>query len=170
MIDATVTNGQLATHLSDLLETVSDQSVETNETAKIPEINDSTTDMDALFDELTSLRDRAKEKALNATALQLSKNDNVTATTAANSDVLDEKSSVVTDDTAVDSVGRDVFAGTHSIGVAQDTVASSKTTDTPVLSAVSSSQQLTVSPSQKVNTNDKSLIKVFAVNGEQLLT
>lgn len=42
MIDATVTNGQLATHLSDLLETVSDQSVETNETAKIPEINDST--------------------------------------------------------------------------------------------------------------------------------
>ena len=166
MIDATVTNGQLATHLSDLLETVSDKSVETNETAKIPEINDSTTDMDALFDELTSLRDRAKEKALNATALQLSKNDNVTATIAANSDVLDEKSSVVTDDTAVDSVGRDVFAGTHSIGVAQDTVASSKTTDTPVLSAVSSSQQLTVSPSQKVNTNDKSLIKVFAVNGQ----
>lgn len=91
---------------------------------KTPEINDSTTtDMDVLFDELTNLKDRAKEKALNATALQLSKNDNVTETAAANSDVLDEKSSVVKAD-------HDVFAGTHSIGVAQDTVVSSKTTDT----------------------------------------
>lgn len=49
MIDATVTNGQLATHLSDLLETVSDKSVVTEETVKTPEINDSTTtDMDVL--------------------------------------------------------------------------------------------------------------------------
>ena len=162
MIDATVTNGQLATHLSDLLETVSDKSVETNETAKTPEINDSTvtttTDMDALFDELTSLKDRAKEKALNATALQLSKNDNVTETVAANSDALDEKSSVVTADTAVDSVDHDVLAGTHSIGVAQDTVVPSSTPTT--------SASLNVSSSQKSDVTDKSLIKVFAVNGQ----
>jgi hypothetical protein len=167
MIDATVTNGQLATHLSDLLETVSDKSLATDETAKTSEINDSTTtDMDVLFDELTSLKDRAKEKALNATALQLSKNDNVTETAAVNSDALDEKFSVVTADTAVDPVGRDVFAGTHSIGVAQDTVVSSKTTDIPVSSAVSSPQDSNVSSSQKSDVIDKSLIKVFAVNGQ----
>lgn len=163
MIDATVTNGQLATHLSDLLETVSDKSVATDETAKMPDINDSTTtDMDALFDELTSLKDRAKEKALNATALQLSKNDNATG----DSDVFDGTHSIVTTDTAVDSVGRDVFAGTHSIDVAQDTVVSSNTTDTPVSSNVSSSQSLTVSSSQTSDVTDKSLIKVFAVNGQ----
>ena len=170
MIDATTTNGQLATHLSDLLETVSDKSVATDEIAKTPEINDSTTtttaDMDALFDELTSLKDRAKEKALNATALQLSKNDNVTATAAVNSDVFDGTHSIVTTDTAVDSVGRDVFAGTHSIDVAQDTVVSSNTTDTPVSSTVSSSQPLIVSSSQTSDVTDKSLIKVFAVNGQ----
>ena len=167
MIDATVTNGQLATHLSDLLETVSDKSVVTDETVKTPEINDSTTtDMDALFNELTSLKDRAKEKALNATALQLSKNDNVTETAAANSDALDEKSSVVTADTAVDPVGRDVFVGTHSIGVAQDTVVSSKTTNIPVSSVVSFPQRSIVSSSQKSDVTDKSLIKVFAVNGQ----
>lgn len=167
MIDATVTNGQLATHLSDLLETVSDKSLETDETAKTSEINDSTTtDMDALFDELTSLRDRAKEKALNVTALQLSKNDNVTEIAAVNSDTLDEKSSVVTADTAVDPVGRDVFAGTHSIGVAQDTAVSSNTPTTPVSSAVSFPQDSNVSSSQKSDVTDKSLIKVFAVNGQ----
>lgn len=167
MIDATVTNGQLATHLSDLLETVSDKSVATDEIAKTPEINDSTTtDMDALFDELTSLRDRAKEKALNVTALQLSKNDNVKGTAAVNSDTLDEKSSVVTADAVVDPVGRDVFAGTHSIGVAQDTVASSNIPTTSASSNVSSSQPLTVSSSQTSDVTDKSLIKVFAVNGQ----
>ena len=73
-VDMPLGDGQLATHLSDLLETVSDKSVATDETAKTPEINDSATmDMDVLFDELTSLKDRAKEKVLNATALQLSK-------------------------------------------------------------------------------------------------
>lgn len=108
---------------------------------------------------MTNLKDRAKEKALNATALQLSKNDNVTETAAVNSDVLDEKSSVVKAD-------HDVFAGTHSIGVAQDTVVSSKTTDTPVSSAVSSPQRSNVSSSQKSDVTDKSLIKVFAVNGQ----
>lgn len=167
MIDATVTNGQLATHLSDLLETVSDKSLETTETAKTPDINDSTTtDMDVLFDELTSLKDRAKEKALNATALQLSKSDNVTETAAVNSDALDEKSSVVAADTAVDPVGRDVFAGTHSIGVVQDTVVSSNTSTTSVSSNISSSKQSNVSSSQKSDVIDKSLIKVFAVNGQ----
>ena len=167
MIDATVTNGQLATHLSDLLETVSDKSVATDEIAKTPEINDSTTtDMDALFDELTSLKDRTKEKALSATALQLSKNDNVTATAVVNSDVLDEKSSVVTADAVVDPVGRDVFAGTHSIGVAQDTVVSSNIPTTSASSNVSSSQPLTVSSSQTSDVTDKSLIKVFAVNSQ----
>ena len=167
MIDATVTNGQLATHLSDLLETVSDKSLETDETAKTFEINDSaTTDMVALFDELTSLKDRAKEKALNATALQLPKNDNATETITANSDAFDEKSSVVTADAAVDSVGRDVFVGTHSIGVAQDTVVRSNTPTTSASSAVSSSQGSNVSFSQKSDVTDKSLIKVFAVNGQ----
>lgn len=156
MVDATVTNGQLATHLSDLLETVSDKSMVTEETVKTPEINDSTTtDMDVLFDELTNLKDRAKEKALNATALRLPKSDNMTETTAVNSDALDE-----------DPVGRDVFAGRHSIGVAQDTVVSSKTTDTSASSNVSSSQQPNVSSSQKLDVTDKSLIKVFAVNGQ----
>ena len=167
MIDATVTNGQLVTHLSDLLETVSDKSLATDETAKTPEINDlTTTDMDVLFDELTSLKDRAKEKALNATALQLSKSDNVMETVAVNFDALDEKSSVVTADTAIDSVGRDVFVGTHSIGVAQDTAVSSNTPTTPVSSAVSFSQDSTVSSSQNLDVTDKSLIKVFAVNGQ----
>lgn len=167
MIDATVINGQLATHLSNLLETVSDKSLETDETAKTSEINDSTTtDMDALFDELTCLRDRAKEKALNVTALQLSKNDNVKGTVAVNSDTLDEKSSVVAADTAVDPVGRDVFVGTHSIGVAQDTVVSSNTPTTFASVNVSSSQPLTVSSSQTSDVTDKSLIKVFAVNSQ----
>ena len=167
MIDATTTNGQLATHLSDLLEPVSDKSAATDETAKTPDINDSTTtDMDALFDELTSLKDRAKEKALNATALQLSKNDNATETITANSDAFDEKSSVVTADAAVDSVGRDMFVGTHSIGVVQDTAVSSNTPITPVSSAVSFPQDSNVSSSQKSDVTDKSLIKVFAVNGQ----
>lgn len=159
MIDATVTNGQLATHLSDLLETVSDKSLATNETAKTPDINDSTTtDMDALFDELISLKDRAKEKALNATALQLSKNDNVTDITTANSDVFAGTHSIDVADTAVDPVGRDVFAGPYSIGVVQDTVVSS---NTPTTSASSN-----VLSSQKSDVTDKSLIKVFAVNSQ----
>lgn len=167
MIDATVTNGQLATHLSDLLETVSDKSVATDETAKTLEINDSATmDMDVLFDELTSLKDRAKEKVLNATALQLSKNDNVMETTTANPDVFNGTYSIVTADTAVDPVGRDVFVGTHSIGVAQDTVASSNTPTTSASSNVLSSQDSNVSSSQKSDVTDKSLIKVFAVNGQ----
>lgn len=167
MIDATVTNGQLATHLSDLLETVSDKSVATDETAKTPEINDSATmDMDALFDELTSLKDRAKEKVLNATALQLSKNDNMTETTTANPDVFNGTYSIATADTAVDPVGRDVFVDTHSIGVAQDTVASSNTPTTSASSNVLSSQDSNVSSSQKSDVTDKSLIKVFAVNGQ----
>ena len=67
MMDATVTNGQLATHLSDLLK---DEKVDTN-------VVETTTndDLNALFDEVTSLEQRAKEKASNATALQLSKNE-----------------------------------------------------------------------------------------------
>lgn len=63
MMDATVTNGQLATHLSDLLK---DEKVDTN----VVETK-SDDDLNVLFDEVTSLEQRAKEKASNATALQL---------------------------------------------------------------------------------------------------
>ena len=87
-------------------------------------------------------------------------------TTTANSDVFNGTYSIATADTAVDPVGRDVFVGTHSIGVAQDTVASSNTPTTSASSNVLSSQDSNVSSSQKSDVTDKSLIKVFAVNGQ----
>lgn len=97
MMDATVTNGQLAIHLSDLLkdEKVDNNVVETK----------SDDDLNALFDEVTSLEQRAKEKALNTTALQLSKDGSNVVTPSVNDNGV----------TKLEPVGRDVFAGTHSI-------------------------------------------------------
>lgn len=96
MMDATVTNGQLATHLSDLLkdEKVDNNGVETK----------SDDDLNALFDEVMSLEQRVKEKALNATALQLSKNDSDVETPSVSDNGV----------TKSEIVGRDVFVGTHS--------------------------------------------------------
>lgn len=101
MMDATVTNGQLATHLSDLLK---DEKVDAN-------VVETTTndDLNVLFDEVTSLEQRAKEKALNATALQLSRDG---------SDV--ETRSVSDNVTKLEPVGQDVFVGTHSISDRSD--------------------------------------------------
>lgn len=175
MMDATVTNGQLATHLSDLLK---DEKVDNN-------VVETTTndDLNVLFDEVTSLEQRAKEKALNATALQLSKdgsnvvtpsvNDNgVTKSEPVGRDVfvgthsISDRSDANSSDVATNSsdvksktVGRDVFAGTHSIGRVQDT--SESTVDLSTQTTTGS--QTTVS-TQTVN--DKSLIKVFAVNDD----
>lgn len=189
-MDVTVTNGQLATHLSDLLK---DEKVDTNVVETIT--ND---DLNALFDEMTSLEQRAKEKALNATALQLSKdgsnvvtpsvNDNgVTKSEPVGSDVFagthsindsfDANSSdatssdVITNSSDANSsdanssdvksepVGRDVFVGTHSIGRVQNT--SESTVDFPTQTTTGSQ---TTASTQTVN--DKSLIKVFAVNDD----
>lgn len=184
MMDATVTNGQLATHLSDLLkdEKVDNNVVETK----------SDDDLNALFDELTSLEQRAKEKASNATALQLSKNDSmsdahvetlfvsdndvtklesvgrdvfvgthsVNDSSNANSfDVITNSSDANISDVKSEPVGRDVFAGTHSIGRVQNT--SESTVD--FLTQTTTGSQTTAS-TQTVN--DKSLIKVFAVNDD----
>lgn len=176
MMDATVTNGQLATHLSDLLtdEKVDNNVVETK----------SDDDLNVLFDEVTSLEQRAKEKASNATALQLSKNDSdvetlsvsdngvtksetvgrdvfvgthsIDSSSNANSfDVITNSSDANISDVKSEPVGRDVFAGTHSIGRVQNT--SESTVDFPTQTAV----QTTV-PKQDVD--NKNLIKVFAVN------
>lgn len=193
MMDATVTNGQLATHLSDLLkdEKVDNNVVETK----------SDDDLNALFDEVTSLEQRAKEKALNTTALQLSKNEttnvsngnvetrsvsdnsvtksepvgsdvfagthsindsfdaNSSDATTNSSDVITNSSDANISDVKSEPVGRDVFAGTHSIGRVQNT--SESTVDFPTQTTTGS--QTTVF-TQTVN--DKSLIKVFAVNDD----
>ena len=173
MMDATVTNGQLATHLSDLLK---DEKVDNN-------VVETTTndDLNVLFDELTSLEQRAKEKASNATALQLSKNEStsdghvetrsvndsgVTKSEPFGQDVFAGTHSVIdsfnansSDATSFDvksePFGRDVFAGTHSIGRVQDT--SESTVNLPTQTTVQTTES-------KQNVDDKSLIKVFAVN------
>lgn len=185
MMDATVTNGQLATHLSDLLkdEKVDNNVVETK----------SDDDLNALFDEVMSLEQRAKEKALNATALQLSKNDSTNVSDTATdvgsgsdngvtksepvgrdvfvgthsiSDRSDANSSDVatnsfdvtnSSDVKSDPVGRDVFAGTHSVGRVQDT------SETVSFVQTTTGDQTTA---PKQNVDDKSLIKVFAVNDD----
>ena len=178
MMDATVTNGQLATYLSDLLK---DEKVDNNGV----EIK-SDDDLNALFDEVMSLEQRVKEKALNATALQLLKNDSDVETPsvsdkgvtksetvgrdvfvgthsidrsfdASNSAVITNNSDVTTNNFDVESepVGDDVFAGTHSIGRVQGT--SESTGVSPTQTTV----QTTV-PKQDVD--NKNLIKVFAVN------
>lgn len=179
MMDATVTNGQLATRLSDLLK---DEKVDTN----VVETK-SDDDLNVLFDEMTSLEQRAKEKALNATALQLSKNEStnlsddrvetrfvgdngvtklepigrdVFAGTHSINDSFDANSSDATtnsSDVKLEPVGCDVFAGTHSIGRVQDT--SESTVNLPIQTTVQTTES-------KQNVDDKSLIKVFAVNDD----
>lgn len=166
MMDATVTNGQLATHLSDLLK---DEKVDNN-------VVETTTndDLNVLFDEVTSLEQRAKEKASNATALQLSKNgfnvvtplvnDNgVTKSEPVGRDVfvgtysINDSSDANSSDVKSEPVGRDVFAGTHSVGRVQDT--SESTVNLPIQTTVQTTES-------KQNVDDKSLIKVFAVNDD----
>ena len=172
MMDATVTNGQLATHLSDLLkdEKVDNNVVETK----------SDDDLNALFDEVMSLEQRAKEKALNATALQLSRDgsdvetrsvsDNVTKLEPVGQDVfvgthsISDRSDASSSDVAMDSsdaksepVGCDVFAGTHSIGRVQN--ASESTVNLPTQTTVQTTES-------KQNVDDKSLIKVFKVDDD----
>lgn len=179
MMDATVTNGQLATHLSDLLK---DEKIDNNVVETKPD-----DDLNVLFDEVTSLEQRAKEKASNATALQLSKNEStnmsddrvetrsvgdngvtklepigrdVFAGTHSINDSFDANSSdAITNSSDVKSapVGRDVFAGTHSIGRVQDT--SESTVNLPIQTTVQTTES-------KQNVDDKSLIKVFAVNDD----
>lgn len=179
MMDATVTNGQLATHLSDLLkdEKIDNNVVETK----------SDDDLNALFDELTSLEQRAKEKASNATALQLSKNE---STNVSNGNV---ETRFVSDNSVTKSepVGRDVFAGTHSINNSFDADSSDATTNSsdvksePVgrdvfagthsIGRVQNTSESTVNlPTQttaqttvpKQNVDDKTLIKVFKVDDD----
>ena len=166
MMDATVTNGQLATHLSDLLtdEKVDNNVVETK----------SDDDLNVLFDEVTSLEQRAKEKASNAIALQLSKNDSDVETLSVNDngvtksepvgrDVfvgtysINDSSDANSSDVKSEPVGCDVFAGTHSIGRVQDT--SESTVNLPIQTTVQTTES-------KQNVDDKSLIKVFAVNDD----
>lgn len=172
MIDTTVTNGQLATHLSDLLK---DEKVDTN-------VVETTTndDLNVLFDEVTSLEQRAKEKALNATALQLSRDgsdvetrsvsDNVTKLEPVGQDVfvgthsISDRSDASSSDVAMDSsdaksepVGCDVFAGTHFIGRVQN--ASESTVNLPTQTTVQTTES-------KQNVDDKSLIKVFKVDDD----
>lgn len=179
MMDATVTNGQLATHLSDLLK---DEKIDNNVVELKPD-----DDLNVLFDEVTSLEQRAKEKASNATALQLSKNEStnmsddrvetrsvgdngvtklepigrdVFAGTHSINDSFDANSSDATtnsSDVKSAPVGRDVFAGTHSIGRVQDT--SESTVNLPIQTTVQTTES-------KQNVDDKSLIKVFAVNDD----
>lgn len=165
-MDATVTNGQLATHLSDLLtdEKVDNNVVETK----------SDDDLNVLFDEVTSLEQRAKEKASNAIALQLSKNDSDVETLSVNDngvtksepvgrDVfvgtysINDSSDANSSDVKSEPVGCDVFAGTHSIGRVQDT--SESTVNLPIQTTVQTTES-------KQNVDDKSLIKVFAVNDD----
>lgn len=179
MMDATVTNGQLATHLSDLLK---DEKIDNNVVEPKPD-----DDLNVLFDEVTSLEQRAKEKASNATALQLSKNEStnmsddrvetrsvgdngvtklepigrdVFAGTHSINDSFDANSSDATtnsSDVKSAPVGRDVFAGTHSIGRVQDT--SESTVNLPIQTTVQTTES-------KQNVDDKSLIKVFAVTDD----
>lgn len=172
MIDTTVTNGQLATHLSDLLK---DEKVDTNVVKTTTNDN-----LNVLFDEVTSLEQRAKEKALNATALQLSRDgsdvetrsvsDNVTKLEPVGQDVfvgthsISDRSDASSSDVAMDSsdaksepVGRDVFAGTHSIGRVQN--ASESTVNLPTQTTVQTTES-------KQNVDDKSLIKVFKVDDD----
>ena len=179
MMDVTVTNGQLATHLSDLLK---DEKIDNNVVEPKPD-----DDLNVLFDEVTSLEQRAKEKASNATALQLSKNEStnmsddrvetrsvgdngvtklepigrdVFAGTHSINDSFDANSSDATtnsSDVKSAPVGRDVFAGTHSIGRVQDT--SESTVNLPIQTTVQTTES-------KQNVDDKSLIKVFAVNDD----
>ena len=178
MMDATVTNGQLATHLSDLLK---DEKVDNN-------VVETTTndDLNVLFDELTSLEQRAKEKASNAKALQLSKdgsnvvtpsvNDNgvtksepvgrdvfvgahsISDRSDANSpDAITNSSDANSFDVKPEPVGRDVFVGTYSIGRVQNT--SESTVDLPMQTTVQTTES-------KQNVDDKSLIKVFKVDDD----
>lgn len=172
MIDTTVTNGQLATHLSDLLK---DEKVDTNVVKTTTNDN-----LNVLFDEVTSLEQRAKEKALNATVLQLSRDgsdvetrsvsDNVTKLEPVGQDVfvgthsISDRSDASSSDVAMDSsdaksepVGRDVFAGTHSIGRVQN--ASESTVNLPTQTTVQTTES-------KQNVDDKSLIKVFKVDDD----
>ena len=177
-MDATVTNGQLATHLSDLLK---DEKVDTN----VVEIK-SDDDLNALFDEVTSLEQRAKEKALNMTALQLSKNGSNVVTPSVNDngvtksepvgrdvfvgthsisdrsdanspDVITNSSDANISDVKSEPVGRDVFVGTYSIGRVQNT--SESTVDSPTQTTVQTTDS-------KQNVDDKSLIKVFKVDDD----
>lgn len=182
MMDATVTNDQLVTHLSDLLkdEKVDNNVVETT-------MNN---DLNALFDEVTSLEQRAKEKASNATALQLSKNDSTSDahvetpsvsdndvtksepvgrdvfvgthsisdhSDAISSDVITNSSDANSSDVKSEPAGRDVFVGTHSIGRVQDT--SESTVNLPTQTTVQTTDS-------KQNVDDKSLIKVFKVDDD----
>lgn len=180
MMDATVTNGQLATHLSDLLK---DEKVDVN----VVETK-SDDDLNVLFDEVTSLEQRVKEKALNTTALQLLKDGSNVVTSSVNDngvtksepvgrdvfvgthsisdrsdanspDVITNSSDATTNSSDVKSepVGRDVFAGTHSIGRVQDT--SESMVNLPIQTTVQTTES-------KQNVDDKSLIKVFAVNDD----
>lgn len=177
MMDATVTNGQLATHLSDLLK---DEKIDNNVVETKPD-----DDLNVLFDEVTSLEQRAKEKASNATALQLSKNESanvsddrvetrsvgdngvmklepigrdVFAGTHSINDSFDANSSDAnSSDVKSEPVGRDVFAGTHSIGRVQDT--SESTVNLPIQTTVQTTES-------KQNVDDKSLIKVFKVDDD----
>mgnify|MGYP000898110776 CR=1 FL=1 len=166
MMDATVTNGQLATHLSDLLK---DEKVDNN-------VVETTTndDLNVLFDEVTRLEQRAKEKASNTTALQLSKNGSNVVTPLVNDngvtklepvgrDVfvrtysINDSSDANSSDVKSEPVGRDVFAGTHSVGRVQDTSEST----------VNLFTQTTVQTTEsKQNVDDKRLIKVFKVDGD----
>ena len=178
MMDATVTNGQLATHLSDLLK---DEKVDTNVVKTTTNDN-----LNVLFDEVTSLEQRAKEKALNATALQLSKDGSDVATPSvsdngvtksepdgrdvfvgthsisdrsdANSpDVITNSSDANSFDVKSEPVGRDIFVGTYSIGRVQNT--SESTVDLPTQTTVQTTES-------KQNVDDKSLIKVFKVDDD----
>lgn len=113
MMDATVTNGQLAIHLSDLLtaEKGSNDLVETDKS-----VTKTDTDLDSLFNEVTRLEERAKEK--NATALQLSKGE-----TSENTVTTFDKTPSINkplNSSDVEPVGRDVFAGTHSVSTVSD--------------------------------------------------
>ena len=178
MMDATVTNGQLATHLSDLLK---DEKVDTD-------VVETTTnnDLNVLFDEVTSLEQQVKEKASNATALQLSKDGSDVATPSvidngvtkselvgrdvfvgthsisdrsdANSpDVITNSSDANSSDVKSEPVGRDVFVGTYSIGRVQNT--SESTVDLPTQTTVQTTES-------KQNVDDKTLIKVFKVDDD----
>ena len=178
MMDATVTNGQLATHLLDLLK---DEKIDIN----VVETK-SDDDLNTLFDEVMSLEQRAKEKASNATALQLSKdgsnvvtpsvNDNgvtksepvgrdvfvgtrsISDRSDANSpDVITNSSDANSFDVKSEPVGRDVFVGTYSIGRVQNT--SESTVDLPTQTTVQTTES-------KQNVDDKSLIKVFKVDDD----
>lgn len=195
MMDATVTNGQLATHLSDLLtaEKGSDDLVETNKS-----VTKTDTDLDALFNEVTRLEERAKEK--NATALQLPKSETSenTVTTSDKTPSINEplnsfdvesvgrdvfagthSINTVSDDSEVKSepVGRDVFTGTRSVNIVSgDSEAKSEPVGRDVFAGTHSigrrSESTTVLPTQTTTQTisskqeDKNLIKVFAVNNK----